>query len=93
MESTRLQLRGMSCASCAKNVENAIISVAGVSACSVNFGAEQATVEYDARKTDIPTIQAAVSVSPSPQGFSFPFSAGYLTLSLPAQQWLCLQFS
>jgi len=37
----------MSCASCANNIEDAIRSVPGVDACSVNFGAEQATVTYD----------------------------------------------
>jgi Cu+-exporting ATPase len=50
----------MSCASCANNIEDAIRSVPGVEACSVNFAAEQASVTYDSGKTDIATIQAAV---------------------------------
>lgn len=53
MASTTLKLRGMSCASCARNVEKAISSVAGVNECIVNFGAELATVEYDRSKIDI----------------------------------------
>jgi len=60
MENTTLKLRGMSCASCARSIEQAISSVPGVNECSVNFGAEQATVEYDPRKTDLQAIQDAV---------------------------------
>ncbi|MFB2920680.1 heavy metal translocating P-type ATPase [Aerosakkonema funiforme] len=60
MENTTLKLRGMSCASCANNIEEAIRSVPGVEACSVNFGAEQAAVSYDPRKTDVAAIQEAV---------------------------------
>jgi len=60
MENATLKLRGMSCASCANNIEDAVRSVPGVEACSVNFGAEQATVTYDPGKTDVAAIQAAV---------------------------------
>jgi Cu+-exporting ATPase len=60
MENTILKLRGMSCASCANNIETAIRSVPGVSECAVNFGAEQASVTYDPQRTDIQAIQSAV---------------------------------
>ncbi|WP_421656381.1 heavy metal translocating P-type ATPase [Leptothermofonsia sp. ETS-13] len=60
MENTTLKLRGMSCASCASNIEAAIRSVPGVTACTVNFGAEQASVIYNPQRTDIKAIQAAV---------------------------------
>ncbi len=60
MENTNLKLRGMSCASCAKTIEDAIRSVGGVNECSVNFGAEQATVTYDKRKTNPKAICDAV---------------------------------
>jgi Cu+-exporting ATPase len=63
MENTNLKLRGMSCASCAKNVEDAISSVPGVNECSVNFGAELATVNYDPSKTDVAAIQNAVDAA------------------------------
>ncbi|MBD2435194.1 heavy metal translocating P-type ATPase [Nostoc sp. FACHB-110] len=63
MENATLKLRGMSCASCAKSVEDAIRSVPGVNECSVNFGAEQATVDYDAKKTDLQAIQNAVDAA------------------------------
>jgi len=60
MENATLKLRGMSCASCARSIENTIRSVPGVNECNVNFGAEQATVEYDPKKTNLEVIQGAV---------------------------------
>ena len=54
-----LQLRGMSCVVCAKNIENALSSIRGVKQCNVNFGAEQATVIYDSDQT---TLQSLLSV-------------------------------
>ncbi|OKH33005.1 copper-translocating P-type ATPase [Calothrix sp. HK-06] len=73
MENTTLKLRGMSCASCARSIEEAIREVNGVNECIVNFGAELATVEYDPRKTDVTVIQQAVD------------SAGYSAYPLQEQ--------
>lgn len=58
-----LKLRGMSCASCANNVEQAIQSVPGVATCQVNFAAEQATVAYDPTQTGLADIQQAVDAA------------------------------
>ncbi len=74
METVNLKLQGMSCASCANSIEDAIRSVPGVSASSVNFGVEQATVTYDPQKTGLEKIQAAVS------------EAGYSAFSLQEQE-------
>ncbi|MEH2273121.1 MAG: heavy metal translocating P-type ATPase [Nostoc sp.] len=63
MENTTLKLRGMSCASCANSIEDAINSVPGVDECIVNFGAEQATVKYDPKRTDLEAIQEAVDAA------------------------------
>ncbi|MDZ7961740.1 MAG: heavy metal translocating P-type ATPase [Aulosira sp. DedQUE10] len=63
MENATLKLRGMSCASCASSIEDAINSVPGVNECIVNFGAEQATVNYDPRTTDLEAIQEAVDAA------------------------------
>jgi Cu+-exporting ATPase len=63
MDNATLKLRGMSCAGCAKNIEDAVRSVPGVEQCSVNFGAEQATIKYDSTKTDLQTIQNAVNAA------------------------------
>ncbi|MBD2252794.1 heavy metal translocating P-type ATPase [Nostoc parmelioides] len=63
MKNATLKLRGMSCVSCAKSIADTISSVPGVNECSVNFGAEQATVNYDPRKTDLQAIQNAVDAA------------------------------
>lgn len=76
MDTLTLKLRGMSCASCARSVEEAIRSVPGVIDCNVNFGAEQATVTYDPRKTNLDKIQDAVD------------AAGYSAYSLQEQEML-----
>ncbi len=63
MDTTTLKLRGMSCASCANSIEDAIRSVPGVSECSVNFGVEQASITYDPKQTDLKTIQDVVAAA------------------------------
>ncbi|MBE9049204.1 copper-translocating P-type ATPase [Nostocales cyanobacterium LEGE 11386] len=63
MDTLTLKLRGMSCASCANNIEQAIRSVSGVIDCNVNFGAEQTTIHYDQKQTDLQTIQAAIDAA------------------------------
>jgi P-type Cu+ transporter len=62
-EHATLKLRGMSCASCANQVETALRSVLGVEQASVNFGAEQASITYNTSKTNLATIQAAVDAA------------------------------
>src|SRR4028119_435461 len=62
-DNATFKLRGMSCASCANSVEDAIRSIPGVSECSVNFGAEQATVTYDPKRTGLEAIQDAVDAA------------------------------
>lgn len=76
METLTLKLRGMSCASCASNVEEAIRAVPGVIECNVNFGAEQATLKYDPQKTNLEKIQDAVD------------EAGYSAASLQEQEMI-----
>jgi Cu+-exporting ATPase len=61
MATQQLQLTGMSCAACAGAVERSIQGVPGVEACTVNFAAEQATVNFDERTTSVAQIQQAVS--------------------------------
>ncbi|HSF74555.1 MAG TPA: heavy metal translocating P-type ATPase [Microcoleus sp.] len=63
MDNLTLKLRGMSCASCASSIEQAIQSVSGVIECHVNFGMEQATIQYDSKQTDLETIQSAVDAA------------------------------
>ncbi len=74
VKSINLKLRGMSCASCASSIEEAISNVPGVAECNVNFGAEQAAIKYNPRRTSIEDIQDAVQ------------SAGYSSYSLQTQK-------
>ncbi len=81
METQTFKLRGMSCAACANTLEGVISAVPGVETCSVNFGAEQATVTYTPRKTGPAAIQAAVDAAgytaqPMPEdGLVFEYDA------------------
>ncbi|NET41281.1 heavy metal translocating P-type ATPase [Okeania sp. SIO2B3] len=60
METIRIRLQGMSCASCANRVEKAIKEVSGVMECNVNFALSQATVSYNSQKTNLTHIQESV---------------------------------
>ncbi len=61
METRHFQLEGMGCAACASAIETAIQKVSGVDYCSVNFGAEQATVAYNPARTSLEKIEQAVT--------------------------------
>ncbi len=74
MDTLTLKLRGMSCASCANSIEDAIRSVPGVNDAKVNFGAEQATIQYDPKRTNLEKIQQAIN------------AAGYSSYSLQEQK-------
>ncbi len=76
METQTLKLQGMSCASCARNVEDAIRSVPGVAEVNVNFGAEQASIQFDAKRTSLEQIQSAI------------VDAGYGSYSLQDQEFI-----
>lgn len=61
METLHLQLKGMSCASCANTIEQAVKGIPGVKTCNVNFGIEQASVQYNAQQTNADQITRAES--------------------------------
>jgi len=58
-----LKLKGMSCASCASNIEKIVLKVPGVNTCTVNFGAAQTKIEYDLHQTSIEQIQDAIAAA------------------------------
>ena len=53
-------LEGMSCASCARNIENIVGKVSGVQSVSVNLATEKMTVIFDRSKVDTNDIEDAV---------------------------------
>lgn len=61
METLHLQLKGMSCASCTNTIEQAVKGIPGVKTCNVNFGIEQASVQYNAQQTNADQITRAES--------------------------------
>ena len=50
MKKEVFKIQGMTCASCARTIEKAVSSLAGVTSAQVNFGAETLLVEYDEEK-------------------------------------------
>ncbi|MBU3942213.1 MAG: heavy metal translocating P-type ATPase, partial [Nanoarchaeota archaeon] len=58
-----LQIEGMTCASCAQNIEKALNKANGVSKANVNFAAERAVVSYDPKQTDVSKLVDVVEVA------------------------------
>ncbi|MGF1516072.1 MAG: heavy metal translocating P-type ATPase [Elainellaceae cyanobacterium] len=63
MTTLTLDISGMKCAACAAFIERKLSKAAGIAQCTVNFGAEQATVQYDAAQIDLQRIQGAVEAA------------------------------
>jgi Cu+-exporting ATPase len=59
----RLDLVGMSCASCARRIATALSAVDGATAADVNFATRRATVAYDPRRASPARFVAAVSAA------------------------------
>ncbi len=57
---TEIKVSGMSCATCALNIEKTLSNVEGVNEAKVNFGTERATVEYDPEKVKLSELENAV---------------------------------
>ncbi|HHY48021.1 MAG TPA: cation-translocating P-type ATPase, partial [Firmicutes bacterium] len=55
-----ISISGMSCASCAVRVENALKDIPGVTSAAVNFATERATVEYNPARVSLADIHQAV---------------------------------
>ncbi len=61
MKKVNLRLKGMSCASCANKIEQAIKNTPGVKECNVNFAMETSTVNYNPQIANVEKIQKAVA--------------------------------
>ncbi|MDD2341214.1 MAG: copper ion binding protein, partial [Methanosarcina sp.] len=59
-DTVTLNLEGMSCASCAANIEKVLNKTEGVISASVNFPLEKAVVEFDSARISVREIIAAV---------------------------------
>lgn len=54
-------IQGMSCAACAKKIEDALRKTEGIKSASVNFSAEKVSLEYDQNKVDIDKLGKVVA--------------------------------
>ena len=61
MKKITFPIIGMHCASCSRLIERQLKSVPGVLNCSVNYGSEQASVEYDEKTCSPENLEQAVS--------------------------------
>lgn len=60
MEKITVPVLEMSCAVCANNVENEVLSIPGVDSATVNFATNTLTVSFDPKKTSLLQIKSAV---------------------------------
>ncbi|MFY9639095.1 MAG: heavy metal translocating P-type ATPase [Methanobacterium sp.] len=59
-KNANIKISGMSCASCALNIEKSLQNLEGVDKAHVNLGTEEAIVEYDSKKLKLPQLENAV---------------------------------
>jgi len=59
-ERIRLDVEGMTCASCAARIEKKLSRVEGVEVCAVNYATEEASVEFDPQRVDVDDLIRAV---------------------------------
>ncbi len=62
-ERVRLDIDGMTCASCATRVERKLSGVEGVEESSVNYATEEASVVYDPQQVEVDDLLEAVSAA------------------------------
>ncbi|CAG0948410.1 partial Copper-exporting P-type ATPase, partial [Methanosarcinales archaeon] len=61
IQKTTLKLTGMTCASCAQNIEKVLNKIDGVKKATVNFSVEKATIEYDPGKVNPAAFETAIT--------------------------------
>ena len=76
--SVRLEIEGMTCASCATRIERRLSRLDGVEA-AVNFATEQVSVAYDPRAHDVRELVAAVEAAGYHASLSLPGTAHVAT--------------
>ena len=59
----RLQIEGMTCASCAARIEKKLSRLEGIDACSVNFATEEASVAFDPERVRVEDLIGAVEAA------------------------------
>jgi len=85
IEKTSFALGGMTCASCASNIEKALRGVPGVVSANVNLASEKATVGYLKSEADIRDLKKAVEGA----GYQVLEEAGKKKISLGVSGMTC----
>ncbi len=67
MQTKKVNIKGMHCASCATIIKNTVQKSEGVSHVEVNYGTETAKLTYDSAKTDLSKLSDKIK----PYGYSF----------------------
>ncbi len=60
METTTIKVGGMSCGGCVKSVTGVLMAQDGVAKAEVSLEQKQAVVEFDAAKTTLDQLKAAI---------------------------------
>ncbi len=61
LQSIRLGIRGMSCASCVVRIEKSLLKVSGVSSAAVNYATATAEVSYDPVKINLQSLRQVIA--------------------------------
>ncbi len=61
LKKTAIKITGMTCASCAQNIEKALSKLEGVVKASVNFALEKASIEYDSALVNPAAFENAIT--------------------------------
>ncbi|TMS41170.1 MAG: heavy-metal-associated domain-containing protein, partial [Methanobacterium sp.] len=59
----KMKISGMSCATCALNIEKSLDNLDGVKKANVNLNTEEADVEYDPKKVKFQELENAIKKS------------------------------
>jgi Cu+-exporting ATPase len=73
---TTINITGMTCASCAQNIEKALNKIDGVKKASVNFSLEKAAVEYDS------SVVAPITLVNAITGLGYGIAKSEITLKI-----------
>ena len=63
METTTLQVRGMTCAGCARSVTSALQKVNGVASAEVSLDSGEAKVRFDPTRVSVAQLKAALEIA------------------------------
>jgi len=85
MESRVLNIRGMTCATCAQRIEKSVRKLSGVAQASVNLAGEKLFVEYDGKNLQLNDIKDAVTKL----GYQVAEKTDFLSVTIPIGGMTC----